>query len=137
MNDFEKIKNVERGIITFDSDYTPELADEFPLITKVDKEIPFIIVEICPNESNRDPMISIIPDNVHNRDIISQSNYYNIIGSGISNIAIPALMYGLQHPTRILYKNSMSKVNEFTANMTNKFNEDDALLRGLLNNFSM
>lgn len=138
MNACEQIKNIENGVVTFDSDYTPELAFGFPLFTQVKEPVSFLIVEVNSEDNSHptDPMISIVVDNDHNREIINQSSICKIIGSGSSDIAIPALMYGLQHPTRILYKNTMSKFNEFIANIGDKFNDDDALLRGLLNTLS-
>lgn len=120
-------------IMEFDTDLMPKLADNVKLNREVKNNVPFLIVEFNAREHSGDPLISIIKDDEYNRSIINNLQG-KIIGSGTSTIAIPALMYGLQHPTRLLYKDTISGINEFLNKyLKDKFTKDDEQLRETLN----
>ena len=120
-------------ILTFDTDYIPPLADKIAVTRETDQPVSFLIVEFNAREQSRDPLISIVTDNEYNREII-KSLEGRIIGNGTSKIALPALMYGLQHPTRLLYKDTVSGINEFINKyLKDKFTTDDSQLREALN----
>lgn len=119
--------------MVFDTEYCPKLAEEVTLEKETEKPVSFIIVEFDAREQSGDPIISIVHDNEINRSIIANLDG-KIIGSGTSDIALPALIYGLQHPTRLLYKDTMSSINEFIDKfIKDKFIEDDRNLRETLN----
>lgn len=120
-------------IMEFDTDLMPKLADNVKLNREVKSNVPFLIVEFDARELSGDPLISIVADNAYNRSIIDNLKG-RIIGSGTSSIAIPTLLYGLQHPTRLLYKDTISGINEFLNKyLKDKFTKDDEQLRETLN----
>lgn len=120
-------------IMEFDTDLMPKLAENIKLNREVKDNVPFLIVEFNAREYSGDPLISIVADDEYNRSIINNLQG-RIIGSGTSAIAIPALMYGLQHPTRLLYKDTISGINDFLDKyLKDKFTKDDEQLRETLN----
>jgi len=119
----------------FDTKYIPSLATQTPLREKYidEKLISFLIVELEANKESKDPNISIIEDNERNREMIELTNA-TIVGGGVTSRSLPQLMYGLQHPTRLFYKDTMAGINEFLDKyLNNKFTSDDAQLRETLN----
>ena len=120
-------------IMTFDTKYTPPLANNVELCREVKEPVKFIMVEFNAREQSGDPLISIVTDNEFNRAIIENLEG-RIIGSGTSEIALPSLIYGLQHPTRLLYKDTIAGINEFVEKyLKDKFLDDDTVMRENLN----
>lgn len=123
-------------VMNFNTEYMPSLSTEIEIKREIDKPVSFLIVEFDTREESKDPNITIIEDTEYNRECI-KILHGKIIGNGTSNIALSSLIYGLQHPTRLFYKDTISGINEFIEKyLKNKFTADDAQLRETLNTIS-
>ena len=124
-------KMLSEKIITVDTDYCPDLSD-VPL--RAPEKIPenFMIVYTSGKDSD-DLALSILPDTEYYNDLVKVYNL-KVVAKGFSNISLSSLYYGLQHSTRILYKNLVQDLNQFYHNKVGtRFEKDDEILRTELN----
>ncbi len=123
-------------VMNFNTEYMPSLSTEIEIKREIDKPVSFLIVEFDTREESKDPNITIVEDTEYNRECI-KTLHGKIIGNGTSNIALSYLIYGLQRPTRLFYKDTISGINEFIEKyLKDKFTADDAQLRETLNTIS-
>lgn len=111
--------NVE---FTLDTDYAPKFSNED--LGEIEKEFNFMIVKF--NNSN-DTNITIIKETDENvkkiEEMMMQGYKIMVLGMGTAkNTNVTELMYGLNHPTRTLFR---SGVND----LVKAFTEGDDLLR--------
>ena len=132
MNREEEIsKALKERIITIDTDYSPDLSDT-PMRAAINGPEKFIIVYTSGKDSD-DLSLSILPDNDYYNELIKTNNI-KVVARGVSDISISSLYYGLQHPTRILYKSLVQDLNYFYHNnIGTRFEKDDEVLRTELN----
>ena len=114
--------------ITFDTDFMPSLSD-LELENEDGTDKGFAILEFVTVEESKDPNITIIPsekvESEYFQDLISKG-ICKIIGGGVSTKSIPALMYGIQHTTRVMYKHTIQEAFR-------KFSSDDEFIRAACN----
>ena len=118
------------NVIITDTDYAPKNStDEFRGFEGGQK---IMFVRVFPESG--DPFINIVADNEYMRECCDKVGAI-IVGTGvIEDTSIGELMYGLQHPTRTLYRDAMSTFNEiYKKALENKFTADDAELRKQFN----
>jgi hypothetical protein len=107
-----------------DTELSPKLSTD-KLNTTEDK-ITFLLIDTTiDNGEFTDPSISIIEDTEENRQYIKDNNI-NVIGAGTTKKSIAELTYGINHPTRLLYRSAVT-------NLMGEFTEDDKVLRSALN----
>lgn len=113
--------------ITFDTDFIPRLSN-IPMKEDEGKDNGFAILEFNTTESG-DPNITIIPkDQLESEQFknLIEAGMCRVVGGGITTKSIPALMYGLQHTTRIMYKHTIQEAYK-------KFTTDDIFIRESFN----
>ena len=119
------------NFIEFDTDLMPYLSDA-QVESDTGKDTGFAILEFLVAAESEDPNIMIVPnEDLKSENIKSllEEGICRIVGGGITTKSIPALMYGLQHTTRLMYKHTIQE-------MTRKFTTDDEFIRSTFNNIT-
>jgi hypothetical protein len=119
------------NFIEFDTDLMPSLSDAV-LEPDNGEDKGFAILEFLAAAESGDPNIIIIDNNDLESDNIKDlldKGICRIIGGGVTTKSIPALMYGLQHTTRIMYKHTIQE-------MSRKFTTDDEFIKATFNNIT-
>lgn len=116
--------------ILIDTDYAPNLATDIELD---DTEGGKYLIVYSTGEQSHDLGLSIVPDTEKFRALIEESGM-KIVAHGESDISLASLIYGLNHPARILYKSTMQDIQKFLMEKFNgRFEEDDRVFRKELN----
>ena len=119
------------NFIEFDTDLMPSLSDAV-LEPDNGEDKGFAILEFLTAAESGDPNIIIIDNNDLESDNIKDlldQGICRIVGGGVTTKSIPALMYGLQHTTRIMYKHTIQE-------MSRKFTTDDEFIKSTFNNIT-
>ena len=111
--------------LTLDTDYAPKFSTEG--FGEKEKEFNFIFVKYTDKKEPNDIKISIVKDSPENLDniqrMMGEGYQITVLGVGTAkNTNITELMYGLNHPTRTLFR---SGVND----LAKLFTEGDGLLK--------
>ena len=116
--------------ILIDTDYAPNLATDIELDGTDGGK--YLIV-YSTGEQSDDLGLSIVPDTEKFRTLIEESGM-KIVAHGESDISLASLIYGLNHPARILYKSTVQDIQKFLMEKFNgRFEEDDRVFRKELN----
>ena len=115
--------------INFDTDFMPSLS-KVDIIQDDGKDNAFAILEFVATAESKDPNITIIPneklESDYFKDLI-EKGICKIVGGGVTTKSIPALMYGIQHTSRVMYKHTIQEAFR-------KFTTDDEFIRDAFNN---
>ena len=109
--------------LTMDTDYAPNL---YPMedLGEPKDVVEFIIVKYLTNDDFSISLIEQTEENIKAvHDMINEGMAITILGNGVANQTnIAELMYGLNHPTRTLFRSGVNDIVQ-------KFTEGDQLLR--------
>ena len=121
-----KVNENYNSVITCDTDYLPKESNIKLNENENNEKIKFFIVDIS---NNHDVNYAILEATMDNLTIIEEKKL-PIIAEGYSYTSMAKLIYGLQHPERLLYKSFISDLNEI---LENRYTQDDMLLKNELN----
>jgi hypothetical protein len=115
------MNNIE---LTMDTNYAPDLCQEEDFLGMEQDEVKFIIVKYLINDDFSIALLEHTDQNINDiHKMIDEGIQITILGFGAAaHTSIAELMYGLNHPTRALFRSGVNDIVQ-------KFKEGDELLR--------